>query len=245
MAATSPVPVRAYRAHPAITKAVFVAEMQAHAAADRLVQGRYVEYRQAETADYGSFARGCAVGCGVATLNRRLGGHAGYADHAALADALGIPIELAHLQDCLFEGLPAADARAWPAAFAAAIPEGADLSDVWPHLAVWLLTDDARGVLRFASTDAARSAITRVASLYRRRLAADEPTITEWRAAAAASDAYAAYAAYDAAYAAYAAYAAGAAGAADARRGAWYRACADHLLALLAAAPVPAGVGAC
>ena len=35
---------RAYRAHPAITKAVFVAEMQAHAVADRLVQGTYAEY---------------------------------------------------------------------------------------------------------------------------------------------------------------------------------------------------------
>ena len=30
-----------YRGHPAVTKAMFVADMQAHAAADRLVAGSY------------------------------------------------------------------------------------------------------------------------------------------------------------------------------------------------------------
>ena len=127
---------------------------------------------------------------------------------------LGIPRLLARLEDGIFEGLPFEVAKEWPEKFLEAINVGADLSDVWPKFAVWLLTDKDHGVIKFSKNDMQRNAIQTISDLYKRY---KEVTKKEWQYAAAAAAAYAnaayvaADAAADAAYAdaaTYAAYAA-------------------------------------
>jgi hypothetical protein len=200
----------------------FRAEMQKHQDQDRVLRGTY-------GTDAGKW-RGCAVGCGLRSLDaidgklrkqRQTDG-----DHARLAERLGIPLELVYLEDRIFESLPIDLAKAWPVRFANTIPCGVDLSMVWPRLACWLLTDADYGVLRVAKREDVRASIGAVAALYHRRIAGDEPSKGEWRearsasaAAASASNAAAAYADANAYYAAYAA--------------AFWTACADKLCALM------------
>ena len=114
----------AYHNDPAI-KAKLLADLQAHADADRLVKGQYWEN-----------GKGCAVGCTLHSL-----GAAGRAsNHAQYETCLGIPQMLAQLEDRIFEGLPTADAMRWPMRFSAAITPGADLSLVGWKFLHWLLT---------------------------------------------------------------------------------------------------------
>jgi len=182
-------------------KDLYLNRVQEHRKADQLIQGY----------GYWEDGKGCAVGC---TL------HSG--KHSNYESELGVPVVLAHLEEHLFERLPKENARLWPEQFLAAIRPGADLSMVWPKFAIWLLVDPADGVVKFAKNAAP---IQAVANLYQRRIAGDEPSITEWKSARQA--AYAAYAAA-AAYAAYAAaaYAAAAAAYADAAYAAAYAAAA-------------------
>jgi len=246
----------AYHSTPAI-KSKLLADLQAHADADRLVKGQYWEN-----------GKGCAIGCTLHSLGvaRKSSNHAEYETH------LGIPQMLAHLEDKIFEGLPNADAMRWPMRFSAAINPGADLSRVgwqWLH---WLLTDGlprlnnaavnaaikqstdvllplTRGepVDRAAACAAGTAAGTAASAAARAAVGAARAAA---RAAVGAADA-AAYAATDAAaYAAYAAagaadaaayaagaaaYAAGAAAdvAADAAGAAAYQRMADKLVQLL------------
>lgn len=94
-------------------KAILISQVREHREADRLVKGIYRDLD----------GRGCAVGC----LTRDpVGGHAQY-------ELWGIPVELAHLEDAIFEGLPEADAQMWPERFLSAIKPGADLRSVWPR----------------------------------------------------------------------------------------------------------------
>ena len=168
-------------------KARYLARVAAHRAADEIVQGVGFERN--------GKVRGCAVGC---TLDRY--------DHAAYESELGIPVVLAHLEDRIHENLPLAEAIDWPGRFLAAPRPGADLSDVWPEFAIWLLTDSTFGVLQHGCTDDARAAIQHIADLYRERVPVGDPRWLDARRAAA--DAAAAAAAAAAAYAADAAYAA-------------------------------------
>jgi hypothetical protein len=115
----------AYHNDPAI-KSKLLADLQAHADADRLVKGQYWEN-----------GKGCAVGC---TLHS-VGADGAASNHLEYETRLGIPQMLAQLEDRIFEGLPNADAMRWPMRFSAAITPGADLSRVgwkWLH---WLLID--------------------------------------------------------------------------------------------------------
>ena len=66
--------------------------------------------------------------------------------------------------------------------FLAAIKPGADLSQVVDRFCLWLLTSPDMRLAELAEPDG-KLAITQVADLYRRRLARDEPTVTEWAAA--------------------------------------------------------------
>ena len=58
-----------------------------------------------------------------------------------IAGAPGIPRQLVELRDAIFEGLPQDVRQDWPERFYTALPEGADLSGVWPPFAVWLLRE--------------------------------------------------------------------------------------------------------
>jgi hypothetical protein len=220
----------AYHNDPALKTSV-LAQMGAHRAADDLVQGCYWER-----------GKGCAVGC---LTHKSDGGHALYPKR------WGIPVVLAHLEDRIFEGLSAEDARAWPERFLSAIPVGADLSLVWPRFALALLTDETHGVRRLAPEGSdARKAINAVAALFTRQIAGNVPTRGEWRFAAdaaaahtyavdaaAAAHTYAAAADAAASAAADAAASAAAHAHAHAERHVAYRWQADTLAKLLADAP--------
>ena len=190
----------AYHNDPAI-KSKLLADLQAHADADRLVKGQYWEN-----------GKGCAVGC---TLHS-LGAKGAAANHAEYETRLGIPQMLARLEDTIFEGLPNADAMRWPVRFSAAITPGADLSRVgwlWLH---WLLTDGLPRVNDVAVTAAIKKCADVLLPLTRGQPVDRAADAAAYAAGAAdAADAAARAAAY-AAGAARAAYAAGAADAADA-----------------------------
>jgi hypothetical protein len=222
----------AYHGDKAIKKK-YLDRVKAHALADEIVKGKYWEN-----------GRGCAVGCTI---------HSGH--HSAYETELGIPQVLALLEDGIFEALPNDLAIKWPERFLAAITPGADLSNVWPEFAVWLLVDEKFGVIQFSKTDAQREAIQSVADLYQLKLEGAIIDANDWlearhaayAAAYAAADAaaYAAAYAYDAAYAAAAAYAYDAAAyaydaaAQSAKRTEWRIAQSEKLLELLKAAPTP------
>ena len=108
----------AYHNDPRIKEAILV-QLREHREADKLVKGQYWED-----------GKGCAVGCTI---------HSG--NHAEYEPRFGIPHMLARLEDCIFEGLPNADAQKWPERFMTAIRPGADLSRVGWKFLHWLLTD--------------------------------------------------------------------------------------------------------
>jgi hypothetical protein len=188
-----------------ISKAAFVAEMRAHAEADRLTKGRY--WRD---------GRGCAVGCGVQTINARLGTSHSHGDHAALAAALGWPEWLARLEDAVFEGLPTDDAQAWPVVLVEAVPEGADLAPALGRILARILREVA---LPVAGDSAA--VVERVARGWATGWRDDTPEAAAAWAEAAMAAAWAAEAAWAAAAAARAAAWAAAAAEAAARAAAW------------------------
>lgn len=108
-------------------KEYYTQRVQAHALADELVQGIYWQD-----------GKGCGVGCTI---------HSGI--HHNYESELGIPTYIAFLEDCLFEHMTPNDARMWPSAFLASIPVGADLTDVWPRFAIWLI----EGVMPFLQSE--------------------------------------------------------------------------------------------
>ena len=110
----------AYHNEPSV-KTTILAELADHRQADALVQGY----------GYWKDGKGCAVGCTIRSGN-----------HAEYETRFGIPQMLARLEDCIFEGLPVENARAWPERFMGAIRPGADLSRVGWQFLHWLLTDN-------------------------------------------------------------------------------------------------------
>ena len=139
-------------------KAKYLARVRAHRAADELIRGEGWDGH-----------RGCAIGC---TLDAY--------EHSRYPIELGIPEQLAYLEDWLFERLPVADAMAWPERVLTAIHVGADLSRVWPEFAIWMLTDPEHGVSQYAVDGGTRASIAGVADLYRRT---DDVSQDEWAAA--------------------------------------------------------------
>jgi len=105
--------LRAYHGDPAI-KAKYLDRVRAHAAADALTQGIGWEN-----------GKGCAIGCTLEAY-----------DHSRYPVELGLPEWLARLEDAIFEGLPHAEAMAWPESFLEAIHPGADLEPVRHKLAM-------------------------------------------------------------------------------------------------------------
>ncbi|HEY8740949.1 MAG TPA: hypothetical protein VIN56_10195, partial [Candidatus Dormibacteraeota bacterium] len=160
----------AFHGDPAI-KALYLARVRAHRAADEIIHGDYWVERA------GGF-KGCAVGCTI---------HGN--SHAAYEDKLGIPRAIAYLEDNLFESMTAPRDTQWPEQFLTAIPVGADLSMVSARFVLWLLVEAeplaAKWEDRRPDTGAA---LRQVRSLYERRIEGDEPAATEWEQAAALAD---------------------------------------------------------
>jgi len=232
----------AFHNDPALAEQVR-AQVDAHTAADEIVQGKYWEN-----------GKGCFIGC------------LAHSDSADKVQALtGFPLMLTRIAENIFEGLDNATAKGFPQAVIAAPPVGADLSLVpWQFLywcvsdtlhqyadpdtqaacvpAVQVLADKAQGrpVTAYVAADAAAAAARAAARPAAARPAADAADAAAADAADAAdADAYVAYVAAAAARAAaYVAYVADAAAdAADAAAAARKRQ-ADKLIELLAAAPI-------
>ena len=102
-----------------VTKSALLKQLRGHARADEIVKGKYWQD-----------GKGCAVGCTV---------HG--SSHALYESMFGIPQMLARLEDCIFEGLPNAQAQTWPIRFIEAVTVGSDLSVVGWKFLYWLLTD--------------------------------------------------------------------------------------------------------
>ena len=208
-------------------------EVADHRLHDQIIKGTY---GQGSNGDW----KGCAVACSIHSLNRK-NGRKRYdtSDHSAFEPLAGVPRQLAHLQDYIFERLPEPKHIDWPERFWAAIQPGADLSLVAPRFVHWLLSD----LLPKVKNKQTRESFDIVIGLYRRWIDADKPSETEWSEAyrIAGSDGppagYAADAARDAAR-----YAARYAAADDACYAARYAAAveaqADKLIELLQGAPL-------
>jgi hypothetical protein len=204
-----------YHNDPAI-KGKYIKRIQDHRKADNLIRGKGWTGQ-----------KGCAVGC---TLERY--------EHSGYETELGIPREVARLEDVIFEELPIDKAMKWPELFLQSVPIGKDLSMIWPKFTVWTLNS----VLKYATPDG-KKAINNVIGLFNKWISSGKrPSIDKLSKAKDAPyvadstyAAYAAYAASSAAYAAdaYAAYAADAyAAAADGRERFWLSA-ADELIRLI------------
>ena len=109
----------------------FVKELELHERQDRILQGTYGEIVEGEW-------KGCAVACSIRSLAPD-DDQVFYNDHSLYESLLGVPQELAYLEDALFERLPVGDAKGWPKRFGEAIPVGVDLSDVARLFKVWLM----------------------------------------------------------------------------------------------------------
>jgi len=117
---------------------------------------------------------------------------------------LGIPAQLACVEDRLFMNLPLEKAKLWPELFLSSIAVGADLSLVVSKFIVRVLGDSERGCNLHAGTPDSEVVINLVIKLYERKIAGDVVSAEEWELArcTAYEVAYDTPAAEDAAYAA-------------------------------------------
>lgn len=101
-------------------KTAILQQLAAHREADRLVQ----------RGGYWDGEKGCSIGCTIQS-----------GDHIEFENRFGIPVEIARLEDSIFERLPVPLARQWPERLMSSIRVGSDLSLVHWHLLHWMLTD--------------------------------------------------------------------------------------------------------
>jgi hypothetical protein len=101
---------------------IFLERTKAHYAADMLMSGLYADERK------GTFV-GCSVGCLLHDAHPQMTTEQIEEieeKHAAVADAYGYPEWLAHLQDAVFEGLPAGERENWHVQLAEALHSTGD-----------------------------------------------------------------------------------------------------------------------
>jgi len=111
-----------------ISKEEFVNEMKGHAKSDRLLRGRYWEN-----------GKGCAVGCGIESINHLKGLKLDHEEHSDFEEHLGWPEWFTRLEDTLFENVTPERSKTWPVEIAEAVNEGADLEKTKVPIIVMLL----------------------------------------------------------------------------------------------------------
>lgn len=142
-------------------KSKYVKRVKQHYDADEIIKGIYWEE-----------GKGCAVGCTIEG-----------SDHNKYETELGIPSELAHLEDGIFENLTNGDAKEFPLKFLRAIKPGADLSLVTAKFMLWQFEDKKYGVKNIKEVQEDKEVFgfcEEVAGLYKRKLKGDTPTEKEF-----------------------------------------------------------------
>lgn len=125
-----------FKNDPAIKEAL-VARMDKHIELDELLQGAT-----------GDNHKGCTVWCALNNGDLK----EGY-NHAAFESILGLPEWLARLQDTIFEGLSAEDAKTFSSQWTKAIPVGKDLEPVKWKFCAFILKDNIERVLSLEISD--------------------------------------------------------------------------------------------
>lgn len=166
-----------YHNDPQLKKDI-LSEMKIHEKQDDLIKGSYSEKN-------GNF-KGCAVGCGVESLNLKRGFSIKHNDHAGYAKALGIPEWLAILEDNLFENLPENKSKKFPVNFLDAIPIGVNLEPIKWKFCAFLMKENIDRVLTLEISDELKS---EVVNSIRSVLKVHEDALKsgEWDRSAAAS----------------------------------------------------------
>lgn len=130
-------------------------DMNAHKRADAFMQGVYGEQVTDPKNKKKLKFRGCAVGCAAFSAEvrkiqlkkqRKLSKletefvitNVDFNSHQLVKNHYNIPVQLARVEDHIFEALPVKEAKEWPLQFLKAIPTGADLSRVVNNLNVWI-----------------------------------------------------------------------------------------------------------
>ena len=143
--------MRAFHGDPRL-KSQLIEMARQHRVADEYIAGTYAD-------DSGDTFRGCSVGCTVRDINDLTGESGGYADHAYLAEQLGVPEFVTRLQDAIFEGLPQDQRSGWTERLLTAIPEGADLTPALPRFLLTVQERNAEQIDREASPDVYAAAL--------------------------------------------------------------------------------------
>ena len=144
-------------------KKKYVARVKAHYKADEIVKGFYWEH-----------GKGCAVGCTMEQSSNV---------HEEMEKVLGIPAELAFLEDTLFENLPNGTAKEFPLKFLQAIPVGADLSLICAKFMVWQFEDKKYGLKNIEEIKEGKELYgfcEEVVALYKRVIKGDNPSEEEF-----------------------------------------------------------------
>ena len=166
--------MKAYNNDPKLKKLI-LAEVVKHRKADQIVQGTYGQ-------ENGKW-EGCAVGCSIHSLNIKLGKNYGTGNHSVYEKELGIPKELAYIEDALFEEMSVKDSKTWPERFLKAINPGADLSKVVTQWVIWEFEDKKVGLSQIKEVKDDKEVMgwcEEVVALYKRDLNGDKPTEDEY-----------------------------------------------------------------
>lgn len=133
------------------TKDKYIARVKAHAEADAIIKGSYWQD-----------GKGCAVGCTIEG-----------SDHDRYETELGIPKEIAFLEDTIFENLPNDVAMKFPLRFLEAVPVNADLSKVLAKFVIWQFEDEKHGLKNIKEVQDDKEVLgfcEEVVALYKRTL---------------------------------------------------------------------------
>ena len=152
-------------------KEKYFKRVKAHQKADEIVQGIYWEN-----------GKGCAVGCTM-ELSSNV--------HESMEKELGIPRELAYLEDAMFKELSNEEAKKFPLNFLEAIPVGSDLTKIVGKYVIWQFQDKELGMSQIAEIKEDKELMKicqDVVSLYKRKIKGDNPTKKEWLAVANKAD---------------------------------------------------------
>ena len=154
-------------------KKTAVKNAKLHRKQDMLISGSYGKTINGEF-------KGCSVGCTYRPFEQSING---YDLHGLSEPIHGIPRSLTTLRDKVFEGLPNKERKDWHVDFNLSINIGADLSTVTDKLMYFILTDK-KGISTTKNIKV-KEYIESIVELYRRKIKGDNPSIKEWRDAAA------------------------------------------------------------